>query len=437
MTQSGSLMTSVSLVGGGLKAIQNAHARKAGLCCRFLGWAAMGTDPPTVQFPGHPQGVSPRAAGPGDAWHGRAKLGPAGSGKDSSGRGAFTGVQLPGAASPYWGRGSARRGMAWIGTARQGSVRLGLEQRAGAQQGSIPCRCLPLYGGKAGCGLARQGQLRPGMAGRGTARAAKAARRGFGLSLLLSHGAVVAGHGQAQQGMDGLGGARCGLAWPGQRQQGCLGTVQLRPVACPSGHMAWQHGVWPVTARRGTARRGQPALVRREVRSLPLVWLSTEGSRRGLVGSGEARQAPVGSGEARKRRAGAERGSIPRRRLAPSGARGKAGRGPAGLGEARLGEVRSGGACQGKGPRYGGATPLSRKTTVLIRVHPPVAVLQQLLASAAGITGFHRGVVPGLQPVLFTQARPSRLLQQSVLNRLPCWFAPRPVIPFGIPWIHF
>jgi len=40
------------------------------------------------------------------------------------------------------------------------------------------------------------------------------------------------------------------------------------------------------------------------------------------------------------------------------------------------------------------------------------------------------GVMPGLQPVLFTQARPPWVLQQSVFNCLPCWFAPGPVIPF-------
>lgn len=225
--------------------------------------------------------------------------------------------------------GVARRGMAWIGTAGQGT-----EQRAGAQQGSIPCRCLPFHGGKARLaqawsGLAGHGPVWRGDARRGDARRGKGCEGSTeGLRSLPAAltGAAVAGHGQAEQDMAGLGGARCGLAWTAT--EGLLWGGSTPSCRLPFGARgsAWHGKARPGTAVHGSAGPGKPA-AGAQGGSIPPAGLALYGglgARPCMAWRGKARRGNAWPGMARQRRAGAERGSIPRRRLAPSGAHGSA-----------------------------------------------------------------------------------------------------------------
>ena len=281
----------------------------------------MGTDPPTVQFPGHPQGVSPSEAWPGAERRGTARRGEARFGEDS-GRGALPGCNSP--ALPPSGD-MARQVSARIGRVGHGAVRHGVdgtvcrgtEQRLVRAQVRFPA--VVSYGGKVRSGLVGQGMARRCLVRRGQARAA-AARRGFGLPAALTWSSCgrtwsgSAGHGWA-----GRGSVR--LAWPGQRQQGYFGTVQ--PVLSPALRGTRLGGSW----RLGGAWLGCARRARRSwwIRFDSLQRSGPFGGAPGAARSGMARRGSMALlGLARRGNdSGAERGSIPRRRLAPSGARGR------------------------------------------------------------------------------------------------------------------
>ena len=270
--------------------------------------------------------------------------------------------------------GAARHGRVWQGSARQGVARTAT---AGLPwDGSTPSCRLP-FGHEARHGWARQGRVRFGSVRQGKETSSWCAGRfdPSRWSALRGMRQGMAWHGCARPGR-----AWCGMAWCGNRfLVDSVGFDSLQRSGPFSGAPGWA--------------------------GLGLAW-------HGAAGSGKETTSWCGTGF-----------DSP----SSSGSLGSSWHGTVRQGRARTGSVWLGLARQSKGPRSGGATTSSRKTTVLIRVHPPVAVLQQLLASAAGISGFHRGVVPSLQPALRTKSRPPWVLQQGVFDFLACrlpWGAP-------------
>ena len=161
-------------------------------------------------------GVSPRAAGLGWAWHGDARPGAAWYGPARAAmaaRRAFGPSLPPSLVDEAW-RSLVRQGKLWHGAARRNSARV---TDGGTESFGFPCH--PQKGGRGSAWQvrARQGVARPGrgLARPARPRAADSSTGGFGSHCCSLWRADAARFGAAGRGSAGLVEARQGSAWHG------------------------------------------------------------------------------------------------------------------------------------------------------------------------------------------------------------------------------